>query len=200
MIVDNTQQIRSMLNFEENDFYFLQVLKRRKDNPEMTRNMGVIKNFYIESREDYDKKIPYIIEICHKENGRAYFRLNKRNYDHLGLLLVKRALDYVMSGNPKALKNVFDSVAGEYHSDKDKTWVVDIDWVDFEEANRKPPAKLVQLLLVLQREANREPLAVFIPTKNGVHIITRPFNKKKFSDIYPNVDIHKDSPTILYMP
>jgi len=38
----------------------------------------------------------------------------------------------------------------------------------------------------------------FVPTKSGVHIITRPFNLKKFKEKYPNVDVHKDNPTILY--
>lgn len=47
-----------------------------------------------------------------------------------------------------------------------------------------------------------------IPTKSGKHIIVQPFNKKEFSDKWSSAglahlvpcDIHKDNPTILYIP
>jgi phosphoglycolate phosphatase-like HAD superfamily hydrolase len=37
-----------------------------------------------------------------------------------------------------------------------------------------------------------------IPTKNGSHIITTGFNPNLFTNKFPNVEIKKDSPTILY--
>lgn len=40
----------------------------------------------------------------------------------------------------------------------------------------------------------------YIPTKNGYHIITKPFNLKQFKDKYPDIDVHKNNPTILYIP
>ena len=39
-----------------------------------------------------------------------------------------------------------------------------------------------------------------IPTKNGLHLICRPFNSAKFCHKYPEVDVHKDNPTILFVP
>jgi hypothetical protein len=39
----------------------------------------------------------------------------------------------------------------------------------------------------------------FIPTKSGIHIITRPFNLKNFKEKYPDVDVHKDNMVILYL-
>ena len=39
-----------------------------------------------------------------------------------------------------------------------------------------------------------------IPTKNGVHLITKPFNKSEFSKIHKNIDIHKTNPTLLFCP
>ena len=42
--MNNFQKIKPVLKFEnENDFYFIQILKRRKDNPEMDRDVKVIK-------------------------------------------------------------------------------------------------------------------------------------------------------------
>ena len=31
----------------------------------------------------------------------------------------------------------------------------------------------------------------YIPTKNGYHIITKPFNLKQFREKYPDIDVHK---------
>ena len=195
-MVNNSEKIRTMLSFEDkDDFYFLQILKRRKDNPDMERDMVVIDNFYIDSFETYDKKIPNVIALCIMENARAYFRLNKRNYAKLGPHMLKRVVDIVFTENCKALRSAFDSVTGEFHSDPDKTWVVDVD-------NDKNVAfgDLCATLVQLQKEAHREPMMFYIPTKNGLHIITRPFNLQKFKAQFPTLDCHKDNPTLLYCP
>ena len=39
-----------------------------------------------------------------------------------------------------------------------------------------------------------------IPTKNGSHILMKPFNLAKFKEKYPDVNVHKNNPTILYVP
>jgi hypothetical protein len=211
-MTDNIEQIRKLLLFEENskDFYFLQIMKRRKDNPDLDKDMVIIKNYYIESSEQLHKFIPRIIDTCNFENARAYIRLNKRNYNKLGLQMIKRVADYIASGNERALKNVFDSVAGEFHSDDNKTWVVDVDWKDFEGLTLTDHSKMVEGNIQLQNlisrieelqiETGRESMCEMIPTKNGFHIITHPFNLQKFKLDYWFIDVHKDNPTILYCP
>jgi hypothetical protein len=203
-MINNTEKIRDMLFFnDKDDFYFLQILKRRKDNPDMEKDMMVIDNFYIGSMESFDKKIPHVIDLCNIENARAYFRVNKRNYAKLGPHMLKRVVDIVFTENCKALRSTFDSVAGEYHSDPDKKWVVDVDYNDvFNESNdgEKNFSDLIYDLSKLQSEAKRVPMLVQIPTKNGIHIITRPFNVQEFRKLYPKMDIHKDNPTLLYCP
>ena len=53
-------------------------------------------------------------------------------------------------------------------------------------------------------EAECEPIGpkyvTIIPTKNGSHIIMRAFNLQRFREKYPDVDVHKNNPTILYCP
>ena len=43
-------------------------------------------------------------------------------------------------------------------------------------------------------------LIAILPTKNGKHIITSPFDVSQFRQQYPNIDIHKDNPINLYIP
>jgi hypothetical protein len=52
----------------------------------------------------------------------------------------------------------------------------------------------------LQLEAKKEQGMTFIKTKSGFHIITQPFNVMKFKQKYPDVDIQKKNPTLLYYP
>jgi hypothetical protein len=39
-----------------------------------------------------------------------------------------------------------------------------------------------------------------IPTKNGHHLITKKFDVMKFKEKYPDIDIAKKNPTLLYYP
>ena len=203
-MVNNIHKVRELISFDDEfDFYFVQILKRRKDNPDLKRDMVVITNFHIESFEQYDSLMPHIVNMCEAENARAYFRINRRNYKDLSFHMLKRVVEVIASGMVKSLKGTFDAVAGKHHSDKDKKWIVDIDWVDIHSLDN-PSGFYVEevklMVLGLQSETKKEPLVTVIPTKNGLHLITRPFNLKKFKDVFPGVDVHKDNPTILYCP
>lgn len=199
-MVNNFEKIGKMIGFDDkDDFYFLQIIKRKKDNPELSRNMAVIANYHIESFEQYHSLMPHIINMCQAENARAYFRVNRRNYTHLSYHMLKRVVEVISSGSVKSLKGTFDSVCGQHHNDKDKKWIIDVD-DDVQSESGYDPSHLYKTLEDLQSETKRNPMMVAIPTKNGGHYITRPFNLKKFKEIYPNIDVHKDNPTILYCP
>jgi len=203
-MVNNIDRIGKMIGFDDEfDFYFLQILKRRKDNPDLKRDMVVIANYHIESFEQYNSLMPHIVNMCDAENARAYFRISRRNYKHLSYHMLKRVVDVIASGMVKSLKGTFDSVAGSHHSEKDKKWIVDVDWVDVHSPDNPEgfyAEEVRMMVLGLQSETKKEPMVVSIPTKNGIHFITRPFNLKKFKEVFPSVDVHKDNPTILYCP
>lgn len=194
-MIDNTAIIRPMLSFDNrDDFYFLQVFKRRKDNPYLGKDQVVLGSYYIDSHDDFDFKYPQIKSLCDAENARAYIRVNKRNYQQLGQHFLKRVVNIMFTENCKALSSCFASIAGEFHNDPDKKWIVDVDTTDI------PFGDLSATLNVMQREAKRTPLLIFVPTKSGYHYITRPFNLKKFQERFSNIDVHKDNPTLLYCP
>jgi hypothetical protein len=43
-------------------------------------------------------------------------------------------------------------------------------------------------------------IEAIIPTKNGHHLITKKFDVMKFKEKYPDLDIQKRNPTLLYYP
>ncbi len=200
--IDNFSVIRKILRFPtEDSFYFLQVLKRRKDNPDLEKDMVHLADFYIYSLEDYDRLMDRVINLCQSENARAYLRLNVRDSKKTAMMTLKKIVDYISTENYKAVKKAYASCTGEYHSDPDKTWIVDIDNVSIDSFNHsEEQIKIRQLITDLQIEAGKEPMMQFIPTRSGVHIITRPFNLQKFKSEFPDIDIHKDNPTILFCP
>lgn len=45
-----------------------------------------------------------------------------------------------------------------------------------------------------------EKIEAIIPTKNGYHLITKRFDVMEFNKKYPNLDIQKKNPTLLFLP
>ena len=74
-----------------------------------------------------------------------------------------------------------------------RIWVVDIDGPTDNRA-------VNNILLFIEREC--QPIGskfkALIPTKNGFHLITTPFDMSTFAKRYPNIDVHKNNPTLLY--
>ena len=78
--MDNIEKILPFLQFDsEDDFYFLQILQRKKENPQLGSNSRVIKNYYITSQQHLLDKYEEIKKLCEVFNARASIRLNRRS-------------------------------------------------------------------------------------------------------------------------
>lgn len=202
-MIDNYAQMRSLLKFEnKGDFYFLQILKRRKDNPEMDRDMVVIKNFYIDGLTQFDNLEPIVKDICKDNNARAYLRLNRRNFERVAVRTLRNIAELMETHNYANIKSAYDHACGDQCSEKPKTWIIDVDTKDGVEL--EDTIRLVTEYLV---KAGRDPIVELVTTPNGYHILAKGFNLREFREAYnatgrimgPNM-IHKDNPTILYVP
>ena len=81
MILDNIDKIKELMRFDdEHDYYFVQVIQRRKDNLGMQCDARGIKAYYINSMKDFDSKLPEIKLMSRSFNARVYIHLNPRNY------------------------------------------------------------------------------------------------------------------------
>lgn len=184
------------LRFSEGYFYYIQIIQRKKENPELGNNSTVIKNYYVESEEYLLKKWGEMVKLADLFNARIMIRLDARNYTDVAWLmngLVSENLRY----NPKCFSSLYSNACGKYKG-KDKLWIVDID----EEDNNNQ--KINEIIRFINNECmdikNNEKVKGVIPSKNGVHIISSGFNMKQFKDRYPNIDVHKNNPTNLYIP
>lgn len=198
-MVNNFEIIKKMLTFvDKGDFYFLQILQRKKDNPEIGSNLRVIKTYYIKSVDELVKRYDEIKKLCKLFNARAYINLNKRNFVNMYFKTIKLISDQAENGNYDKIPHAFDSVCGKYHSTTDKKWIVDIDFKNIDKGN----LSFNDWLNLLIGEINKcrpegDKILAQIPTLNGIHLITKPFDKSAFG-LSRFLDIHKNNPTILY--
>jgi hypothetical protein len=199
-MIDNIQQIKTLLNFSEpGDFYMLYVFKRKKDQPEGERDnhqsVRTIKTYCIESLDHLERRYEEIKQLCEMFKARAYIHVQKQNHQEVSLNMMVALAERIRNGQTNQ-KGLFDSVVGQLKTNE-KRWIVDIDTKDEIEVHRA--AHIIDGI----RPDGPKIIAV-IPTKNGYHFITKRFDVLEFNkkmEVYGAVpDIQKKNPTLLYLP
>jgi hypothetical protein len=195
-MIDNIKEIKELLNFsDKNDFYMLYVFKRKKDQPEGERDnhqsVRTIKTYCIDSIEHLDKRYDEIKQLCEMFKARAYIHVQKQNHMDVSLEMMMSLAERIKNGI-KNQKGLFDSVVGQIKT-QEKRWIVDIDTTD-------PDFMFEVAEFIKELKPVGDKIEAVIPTKNGRHFITSRFDVKTFSEKYPDVDIQKKNPTLLYYP
>lgn len=204
-MIDNLEKILPFLQFEsEDDFYYLQILQRKKDCPEVGSNSRVIKNYYIKSQQYLIDRYDEIKGLCIKFNARASLRLNKRSFEKTAFKCLENIANSMKNKEFRFINKSYDRACGEFHNDKIKKWIIDVD-----------KNEIIWLEQIINAIHPCEPLGNKIlkqlPTKSGIHLITTPFNVMQFKENFKkeleaykmgeiNIDIHKDNPTNLFIP
>jgi len=203
-MIDNINIIKPLLNFEEKgDFYMLYVFKRKKDQPEGEKDnhqsVRTIKTYCIESIDHLERRYDEVKQLCEMFKARAYIHVQKQNHRDVSLDMLASLAERIKNGVQNQ-KGLFDSVVGQIKT-QEKRWIIDVDDISIDGFNHDPSQiEMRNFINELQKEAGREPHMTFIKTKSGFHIITQPFNVMKFKEKYPDVDIQKKNPTLLYYP
>ena len=196
--MDCLSDIKQFLTFSTaDDFYFLQILQRKKENPQLGSNSRVIKNYYITSVEQLERKYPEIITLCKTFNARAMLRLNKRSFEQVAFKCLENVANTMQNKEYLHISKCYDRACGLLTSADTKKWIVDIDSPEVD-------MDVIKCTINLCAPAGDKILAL-LPTKNGWHFITTPFNVAEFRQytaayITQTIDIHKDNPINLYIP
>lgn len=195
-MIDNIKLIKPLLTFDkEGDFYQLYVFLRKKDQPEGEKDnhqsVRTIKSYCITSHEYLDKRYDEIKMLCEVFKARAYIHVCKQNHMDVGLNMISEIVTRIQSGQINQ-KNVFDSVVGQIKT-QEKRWIVDID------SKENGIENLISNEIYMLRPEGPKVEAV-IPTNSGVHLITKRFDVTEFKKQFPNIDIQKKNPTLLYYP
>lgn len=195
-MIDNLNLIKPLLSFDKlGDFYMLYVFKRKKDQPEGERDnhqsVRTIKTYCIESIDHLERRYDEIKQMCEMFKARAYIHVQKQNHYDVSLNMMVELAQRIQNGQHNQ-KGLFDSVVGQIKT-QEKRWIVDLDTKDDDEVVR-----MTKVINVARPEGDK--VICIIPTKNGYHFITKRFDVMMFKNIYPDVDIQKKNPTLLYYP
>lgn len=197
MKVDNFDLIKKHIHSSDsNEFYMLQIMRRTKDQKgyEGKHKQSIIKSYFISSVEYLDSKRDEIVGLCEMFNARAYINLNKKSYKQVSL----KALEILagkIAHEEYDIRSLFESACGQTGAcDGLKTWIVDFDSKDLDELGR------IKNIIDSIDPKGVSKIVETVPTRHGYHLITRPFNKKAFYEMYnESIDIHDNNPTILYV-
>jgi len=196
-MIDNLEMIKQLLNFsEKGDFYFLLVLKRKKDQLEGERDnhqsVRTIKTYCVESIEYLEKRYDEIKQLCEMFKARAYIHVQKQNHKDVSLEMMVSLAERIRNGQ-NIQKGLFDSVVGQIKT-YEKRWIVDVD--------NKDETELNAVKFAINKFCNPEGDKVhsIIPTKNGYHLITDRFDVMEFKKHFPEIEIQKKNPSLLFLP
>lgn len=211
--VDNFDGVSNLLNFGKykDTIYFVQIVKRDKDNPGQKSRYNAckyLKEYYFEGLDEFLNAESEIKDLCKRENARAYIYMNARSksvidkWTQINLSRMKRhrGMDDKFGGNAKAL------AAGRSFDDPSRPLCfVDVDSDD---------PKDIDMALAIIKYHGIQPLYTYRSLNNGIHIIlpnVEDAKKLKFDIINGDlsgmskrvqmnakVGLEIDKPTLLY--
>lgn len=195
-MINNIELIKPLLNFDnEGDFYMLYIFKRKKDQPEGEKDnhqsVRTIRSYCIKSIEQLEKRYDEIMMMCEMFKARAYIHVQKQNHRDVALEMLTALAQRIRDGQHEQ-QNLFDSVVGQLKT-YEKRWIIDVDDKDTKELGR-----IVEVIRATRPEGDK--LEAVLPTRSGYHLITKRFDLEMFRNVYPNIDIQKKNPTLLYYP
>jgi len=179
MKIDNLNKIRPLLVFKTGKnntpeiYYFVQVIQRRKDNPEMEGSEYQRGSWFITSTKELDKHWPRIVKTCEDYNARAYISLTPRS---LSKLCKKCLLEYTNRIITEDYNRIYDipkkaalsdyTIQSRGIIDKPR-WVVDIDDPEYYATINSIMNNITKVIDI-------------IPTSSGgYHLLVEAFNPKK---------------------
>lgn len=194
-VVNNLEIIEQYLEFEDPDqFYFIEIIKRRKENPNIEKNAKLVKTFHINSKNQLLEKFTEIQNLCKFYNARAYIDLNRKSFKNTAFIMLQKITDCLINETYKSIKSGFDSACGEHTIEEDKKWLIDVDV-----KNEEILENIIERIEGCESEYINSVIGT-IPTLNGWHIITYKFNYKQlepYQCVHP-FDVHKHGLTLLY--
>ena len=199
-MIDNFSIINKILEFNELNkdtdvYYHLQIIQRKKDIPGLGCNNVLLKAIIIDNEHPLDRFKEDIINLCECYKARAYINVGPKSKKKTAIHMLNDLAKCFEKRDFNYIKRLWNTAAGKV-STIQKRWVVDCDWSkEFTEKN-------VDEIIDIVNDSMPEGVNVIakVPTLNGVHLITKSFDSRSLKEVYPNIDLHKNNPTILYIP
>ena len=201
-MIDNFNVVSPLLTFDNNETYQILIMRRRKDfkdgDSPQKEDVRLIKDYYIESLEKLNYRYEEMKTLAEMFQARVYINLNARDTSQIGLKMLKCLSEAILS-NSNRYKSIFRKAFAECQKVGEKSWVIDVDGSDASDIVYPLMGAVDNCLPVGKK------LLALYSTKNGYHIVCKPFNKQEFEakhqNLYYKCEIKSgDNPALLYLP
>lgn len=197
-----------MLAKDMGDLFFSVMLVRRgKDHPDLPAANYTFKTYYFDSIEIYDRMKNEIIEVCNLFNLRAYVSVNVKSKEEYSKMCAFKYSQNILNNEYKKPWRVRDHIFGKLAAKNDNTWILDIDNINLNNEDDYVFVEHIKSIIndVCESKYDQKIISQ-IPTRSGIHLLSRPFNvntfKKEFYNYYSSdleiPDIKKNHITLLY--
>lgn len=199
-MTDNFERFRSFMQLPEEDggdaYYVIELVRRGKDCPDLPAANYHFKNYYIDTLNKYDSVQDEIRTLCRTFRLRAYVSVNRKSFRQVTMNTIAEMSRRSAIDDFRRPCAVFESCSGKFVDKDDKHWVVDID--DYE---WRTVCYIEHLLNECSPEGRK--VELMLPTRIGVHLITKPFDIGGFQLILKEAgrqvpEIKKNHLTLLY--
>lgn len=171
--INNYEKIKSLLVFKKDiTYYFIQVIQRRKDNPDLPKSEIQRGFWFITSMDDFDIHWPRIKKTCEDYKARAYISLIPRSLEKLGKKCLLEYSKRVACNEYSKIfaipqKNALSKETINCSNLIEKPWwCIDID-------NKSEMPKISEIFLLFTN------IKSILETPKGYHLIVECFNPKK---------------------
>lgn len=126
MIRNNFDLILPFIQEEEDGYYTVEIMVRKKDIKK-EKSTRLIKRLRIESKQQLIDDMPLIIGLCEYFGGRAYIDLNHKSYRKTAYQTLNRIAGYLEHHDYKAVSKAYSRSAGYIRRG---IWMIDVDFDD----------------------------------------------------------------------
>lgn len=186
-------------------FFCIMLIRRGKDHPGLPSANYIFKTYYIDSIDKFDYFTSEIIKCCDIFKLRAYVSVNVKSKEKYSKMCAFSFNQNILNNEYKKPWRVIDHVFGKITAKNADTWIIDVDDIDLDkEEDNLFIENLKHLINRCQSKYN--PVIIGgLPTRSGLHILTRPFNMNEYKKYWEQLntdrefsDIKKNHITLLY--
>ena len=188
-------------NYLNDKFFTILLIRRGKDCPDLPAANYTFKIYYIDNLDQVSVNSYYTCRdeiklLCKHLPLRAYISVNCKSKSRAQVRVLNKIAQAIEMNETKKPWRMFATSCDEIEDKNDKRWVLDIDSKDkrFIDPIRK------MMLACSSKYKLEDRIILEVPTKSGIHIITRPFNTfefdKRFEEMRPQLIVQAEKPDI----
>lgn len=208
-MTDNFERFRPFMQLPEEEggdaYYVIELVRRGKDCPDLPAANYHFKNYYINTLKKYDGVQEEIRTLCRTLRLRAYVSVNRKSFRQVTMNTIAEMSRRASLDDFRRPYAVFESCSGKFVDKDGKHWVVDVD-DPFIHGSCMDGNKLWDLKDTIHIcKPLGDKVELTMPTRNGVHLITKPFDIQHFTELCEKgfgwkevPEIKKNHLTLLY--